>query len=149
MKSKRQQLILEIIEKQPIQTQEELAKALLQYGIAVTQATISRDIRELNLVKTVDVQMGTHYTVALTGDRDFSERQMRIFRDTVLSVQNNELLVVLHTISGSANAAAETVDGFHWPEILGCVAGDNTILIAARSAEDCKILTEKLRRLMR
>lgn len=149
MKSRRQLLILDIIEQRSIQTQEELADALMERGMKVTQATISRDIKELRLVKVNDSQQGPRYVVAHAAEKDLSDRQIRIFVDSVLSIQYNQSLVILKTISGSANAAAETIDAFKWSEILGCVAGDNTILVAIRSDVDPQTVAERFKEFLR
>ena len=105
MKTVRQVAILDIIEKQEIETQEELASALNARGIRVTQATVSRDIKELRLLKVLLPQGGYKYAVADKADHGLADRFVRIFRDSVLSIQYASNIVVIKTLSGSANAA--------------------------------------------
>lgn len=143
MKSKRQNKILEIISEQPIETQGSLVKALNNLGYKVTQATVSRDIKELGLVK-VQSEPGEYRYSAnkkqLARDLDVL---IRIFADTVVSVVPAGNLVIIKTLSGSANAAAEVIDSFHYEEILGSIAGDNTIFIATESEYAAKLITKK------
>ena len=133
MKARRQRQILEIIRRQPVGTQRELAAALREAGFTVTQATVSRDIKELGLMKASDGRT-LRYTapgeqpVALTEDR-----LRRLFRDYVLAVEANESLVVVKTVPGAAQGVASGLDHVRWPDILGTVAGDDTIFVAVRS----------------
>jgi transcriptional regulator of arginine metabolism len=133
MKNKRQNKILEIISGNDIETQEELVQALLDQGVKVTQATISRDIRELKLVKIQSGSGSYKYSVAKKPEQKDIDIMMRIFGDTVVSVDHAGNLVIVKTLSGSANAAAEVVDSLNMDGILGSIAGDNTIFIAAVS----------------
>ncbi len=133
MKSKRQNKILEIISNYDIETQEDLVNTLLSQGVKVTQATISRDIRELRLVKTQSGSGTYKYSVAKKPELKDVDVMMRIFTDTALSVDHAGNLVVIKTLSGSANAAAEVIDSLNYEGILGSIAGDNTIFIAAVS----------------
>ncbi len=148
MKSERQTAILELIAGQKIETQEALADALAERGIRVTQATVSRDIRELRLVKVLTGDGAYRYAQASGGDRSVGERLARILRESMLSVEAAENLLVVKTISGSANVAAEALDSLGWPSILGSVAGDNTVLLVARTAADAQSAAERLRALM-
>ena len=129
MKSVRQEMILEIIDSMEIETQEELAKELKQRGIRVTQATVSRDIKELRLLKVLSVNGGYKYATADQNEKGSTDRFIRIFSESVLSVAAAGNLIVIRTLSGSANAAGEAVDSLKWPEILGTLAGDNTLLV--------------------
>jgi transcriptional regulator of arginine metabolism len=149
MKNRRQMMILDIIEQLPIETQEELADELRKRGLQVTQATISRDIKELRLVKLSNGEGKHCYTVSHNAEQEITDRQIRIFVDSVVSVKKSQNLVVLKTISGSANAAAETLDAFKWPEIVGSIAGDNTILIVTDGDEASTVVLEKLRNYLR
>ncbi len=133
MKSKRQNKILEIISQHDIETQEELVEALVNSGFRVTQATISRDIKELKLVKIQSASGVYKYSANKKQDSKDIDVLMRIFRDTVVSVEFAVNLVVIKTLSGSANAAAEVIDGLNLDGILGTIAGDNTIFIATAS----------------
>jgi transcriptional regulator of arginine metabolism len=149
MKNRRQMMIQNIVEKMDIETQEELAEELRKRGMPVTQATISRDINELRLVKVSDENGRHRYVSARQPKQPMNERQLRIFIDSVLSVAASENLIVVKTTSGAANGAAETVDALEWPEILGSIAGDNTILIVLSSAEAARTVVRKFEDLLK
>jgi len=148
MKSKRQKRIIEIIAQEAIRTQEELATVLQNEGIRVTQATVSRDIKELQLIK---VARGGGYAYSLPKGqapvRD-ENRLRRIFRDAVLKIDASENIVVIHTLPGNANSVCSLLDAAEWSEFLGAVAGDDTILAVATSREDAAVLTERMRDLL-
>lgn len=148
MKSTRHVVILEIIAQKPVETQEELADELKAHGFRVTQATISRDIKELHLVKTMSAEGRYRYAPAERQDNALNERLMRMFSDTVVSVTGAYNQIIIKTISASANVAAETIDSMQWPEILGTIAGDNTILLIVRSMEEVGAVMERLNALM-
>ena len=133
MKNARQTAILSIIEQNDIETQEELAGKLRDMGIVVTQATVSRDIKELRLLKVLSGSGGYKYATADKAEHGLSERFVRMFRDSVLSINFAGNIVVVKTLAGSANAAAEAIDSMHLPEILGTMAGDNTILVIVQN----------------
>ena len=133
MKNARQTAILSIIEQNDIETQEELAGKLRDMGIVVTQATVSRDIKELRLLKVLSGSGGYKYATADKAEHGLSERFVRMFKDSVLSVSSAGNIVVLKTLSGSANVAGEAIDSMRLPEILGTMAGDNTILAIVHS----------------
>ena len=132
MKQGRQSIILELIESFDIETQDELSSLLREKGYEVTQATISRDIKELKLIK-VQSDNGA-YKYAASGRETMGKLDIfkRVFRDTVLSVETAASLVVVRTMAGSANAAAEAIDEMDIPEVAGTLAGDNTIFVAVR-----------------
>lgn len=149
MKTVRQVAILDIIEKHEIETQEELADALRQRGIRVTQATVSRDIKELRLLKVL-TPMGTYkYATADKAENGLSERFIRMLSESLLSVAASANLIVVKTLNGSANVAAEALDSLHWPEILGTVAGDNTILLVIRALEDVPAVMGRIQDMMK
>ncbi len=133
MKNARQTAILSIIEQNDVETQEELAGKLKEMGIVVTQATVSRDIKELRLLKVLSGSGGYKYATADKAEHGLSERFVRMFRDSVLSINFAGNIVVVKTLAGSANAAAEAIDSMHLPEILGTMAGDNTILVIVQN----------------
>ncbi len=133
MKNARQTAILSIIEQNNIETQEELAAKLKEMGIAVTQATVSRDIKELRLLKVLSGSGGYKYATADKAEHGLSERFVRMFKDSVLSISFAGNIIVIKTLSGSANVAAEAIDSMRLPEILGTMAGDNTILAIVHS----------------
>ncbi|MCH5286008.1 MAG: arginine repressor [Christensenellaceae bacterium] len=149
MKTVRQVAILDIIEKQNIETQEELADALRQRGIRVTQATVSRDIKELRLLKVLTPSGAYKYATADKAENGLSERFIRMLAESLLSVAASNNLIVVKTLSGSANVAAEALDSLHWPEILGTLAGDNTILLIIRSEADVPSVQTRLQEMMR
>lgn len=129
MKNARQTAILSLIERYDIDTQEELAAKLKEMGINVTQATVSRDIKELRLLKVLSANGGYKYATADKAEHGLSDRFVRMFVDSVLSITYAGNIIVIKTLSASANAAAEAIDSMRWPEILGTMAGDNTILV--------------------
>lgn len=149
MKTVRQVAILDIIEKNNIETQEELAEALRQRGILVTQATVSRDIKELRLLKVLTPTGAYKYATADKAENGLSERFIRMLSESLLSVAASNNLIVVKTLSGSANVAAEALDSLHWPEILGTLAGDNTILLIIRSEADVPAVQARLQEMMR
>lgn len=149
MKTVRQVAILDIIQKKDIETQEELAEELKKLGIAVTQATVSRDIKELRLLKVLAGNGAYKYATADRAEHGLSDRFIRMFTESVLSITYANNLIVLKTLSGSANVAAEAVDSLHWPEILGTLAGDNTILLIVRSNEEVESVVQRMQEMMK
>ncbi len=147
MKSNRQNEILQIIASRDIETQEELAAALRERGYQVTQATVSRDIREMRLIKAAARSGGFKYAKPERHEIAVSERLIRILNDSLISVDASGNLIVVKTLSGSANVAAEALDNLGWPEILGTIAGDNTIFMAVRNESDTAEITARIRRL--
>ena len=149
MKNARQTAILSIIEQNDIETQEELAGKLRDMGIVVTQATVSRDIKELRLLKVLSGSGGYKYATADKAEHGLSERCVRMFKDSVLSVSSAGNIVVLKTLSGSANVAGEAIDSMRLPEILGTMAGDNTVFAVvqneAEAVETVKRFQEMLK----
>ena len=133
MKSARHSLILEIIEEKDIETQEELAEELNRRGMKVTQATISRDIKELRLLKVLADHGGYKYATVERAEKGMNDRFVRILSECVISVESVNNLIVVKTLSASANAACEAIDSMKWSEVLGTIAGDNTLLVITRS----------------
>lgn len=133
MKTWRQKKILEIVQKQTVETQEELARALRETGFNVTQATVSRDIKELGLVKVPGDKGFVRY--ATSDDimaRPSDERLKRLFRDSVTGVDYSENLIIIKTLPGEAQGVASAIDRSRWPEIIGTVGGDDTILVIVK-----------------
>ena len=149
MKTKRQALIREIVESQCIQTQEELADALARHGMVVTQATVSRDIKEMHLLKVLSEEGGYRYATMDKSEQGMNERLIRMLSDSVVDMNSANNLIVIHTLPGSAHVAGEAVDSLHWPEVLGTIAGDNTILVIARSNEDVDAVLRRFRGIVR
>ncbi len=148
MKSKRHTKILEIIGTREIETQEELAEALKKEGFDVTQATVSRDIKNLKLIKMQSSSGKSKYVVSTGEQKNIIDRLSNILANTVLSVENVDKMVVIKTITGSAPITAEAIDNLESADIAGTVAGDNTIFILVRSIESAEDLVDKIRRRM-
>ena len=136
MKAKRQALIREIVERQNVQTQEELAEALRAHGMVVTQATVSRDIKEMHLLKVLSEDGGYRYATIDRENQSTSDRLIRMLSDSVLDMSSANNLIVIHTLPGSAHIAAEAIDSLKWAEVLGTIAGDNTILVIVRANDE-------------
>ena len=149
MKAKRQALIREIVENQSIQTQEELADALAARGMVVTQATVSRDIKEMHLLKVLSEEGGYRYATMDKSEQGMNERLIRMLSDSVVDMSSANNLIVIHTLPGSAHVAGEAVDSLRWPEVLGTIAGDNTILVIVRSNEDVDAVLRRFRGIVR
>lgn len=148
MKSKRHAKILEIIGRYNIETQEELSDRLEREGFHVTQATVSRDIRELKLTK-VASKAGRQKYVALNENHvDMSEKYIRIFKDGFVSMDMAQNILVIKTVSGMAMAVAAALDAMDCHEIVGSIAGDDTIMCAVRTVEDTEILMERFRKIV-
>ena len=136
MKSTRQSMILELISQQDIETQNQMMEALKERGIKSTQATLSRDIKELRLVKELSPSGSYRYAVVNRDElSDFDIRLRKIFRECVTSYDYAQNLVVLHTMPGLANAAASALDHMSVPDLVGTLAGDDTVFLAMRSNE--------------
>ena len=144
MKSERHALILNLIEKENVETQEELAVLLKKRGVSVTQATVSRDIKELRLIKVLCENGGYKYATVDKAEAGMKERFVRIFSDSVINITSSGNIVILKTLSGSAAAAAEAVDSMHWDDIAGTMAGDNTIFIVAKNEKVVPEIVERL-----
>ena len=149
MKARRQALIREIVESQSIQTQEELADALAQHGMVVTQATVSRDIKEMHLLKVLAEDGSYRYATMDREEQGTNERLIRMLSDSVVSMDSANNLIVIRTLPGSAHVAGEAVDCLKWPEVLGTIAGDNTILVIVRSNEDVDAVMRRFRGIIR
>ncbi len=147
MKNKRQQKILELIVRYEIGTQEELMQKLRAVGFDVTQATVSRDIREMKLTK-IETHGKLHYVALRESDEDVKEKYERVFRDGFISMDNAVNILVIKTVSGMAMAVAAALDSMHFNEIVGTIAGDDTIMCAVRSLDDVVNLMGKLRNII-
>lgn len=147
MKVERHSKIVELIGKYEIETQEELAEYLNQAGFNVTQATVSRDIRELKLMKAA-TEGGKQKYMVLQNQTSFSDKYIRILQDGYLSMDMAQNILVLKTVSGMAMAVAAALDAMHFHEIVGCIAGDDTIMCAVRSVDDTILVMDKIRKLI-
>lgn len=148
MKIARHSKIIELINKYDIVTQEELAEKLNDEGFNVTQATVSRDIRELKLTKMAVDNGKQKYVIIQNAEGWISEKYIRVLRDGFLSIDYAENLVVIRTVSGMAMAVAAAIDGMQWGEILGCIAGDDTIFCAIKTKEEAMIIMDKIKRMV-
>ncbi|WP_230397898.1 arginine repressor [Novisyntrophococcus fermenticellae] len=146
MKIARHAQILKLINQYDIETQEELAARLNESGFRVTQATVSRDIRQLKLTKITKENGHSKYAVLQGGDPEYVERYVRVLRDAMVSMDLAENLLVVKTVSGMAMAAAAALDELNWSEIVGCIAGDDTVMCAIRSREEALVVMDKLRK---
>lgn len=148
MKKTRHAKIIEIIQKYDVGTQEELADRLKSAGFSVTQATVSRDIRELKLSKMATAEGSQRYVVLKQEDGQMGDKYIRVLRDAFSDVALAQNLLVVKTVSGMAMAVAAALDAMKFPEIVGSIAGDDTIFIAARNVEEAKGLMEKIHSLL-
>lgn len=150
MKTKRHTKILELISDNAITTQEELLKALANAGFDVTQATISRDIKELKLVKALDENGSYRY---ISGVKDKKTEYMRsfttIFSEAIVSIDYSDNIVCVKCLNGMANAACAAFDSKNWNGVVGSLAGDDTIFVLTRSAETSQQLVKDIKRLMK
>lgn len=149
MKSARHNLILEIIDNKEIDTQEELAEELRKHGVKVTQATVSRDIKELRLLKVLSESGNYKYATAERAEKGMSERFIRILAESIVNIECVGNLMVIKTLPASASAACEAIDSMKWSEILGTIAGDNTALIIGRSPEAMEEVLTRFTTLMK
>ena len=147
MKSTRQDDIIRIMSSREIETQEELAGELRVLGYQVTQATISRDIKELHLIKVIGDRGVYKYARPERKESAVNERLVRILTDSLVSVDHAGQMIVVRTLSGSANVACEAIDTMQWPEILGTIAGDNTIFIVVRNDKDADRIVARIRKI--
>lgn len=144
MKGKRHAKVVELINKHNIETQEELAERLNQEGFQVTQATVSRDIRDLKLTKVPTEGGRQKYTILKTPETAMSEKYMRVLKDGYVSMDMAQNILVIKTVSGMAMAVAAAIDAMNWNEVVGCIAGDDTIMCACKSSELAEGVMEKL-----
>ena len=147
MKMERHSKIVELIGKYEIETQEELAERLYEEGFQVTQATVSRDIRELKLSKVSGTGGRQKYAVLREQDGVPETKYIRIFQDGFVSMDMAQNILVIKTVSGMAMAVAAALDAMHFSEIVGCIAGDDTLMCAIRSVDDTIILMDKIRKI--
>ncbi len=148
MKSARHNLILEIIDTMDIETQEELAEELKRRGVRVTQATVSRDIKELRLLKVLSEKGGYKYATVERAEKGMNDRFARILAESIINIDSVNNLIIVTTLPASANAAGEAIDSMKWSEVLGTIAGDNTLLIIARSNEAVETVLARINNLV-
>ena len=142
MKSTRQAAILNLIDKQDIRKRK-------AQSFNVTQATVSRDIKEMRLLKVLSSTGEYKYATADQAEHSVSDRFVRMFVDSVISIQSAGNIIVIKTLSGSANVAGEAIDGMRWPEILGTLSGDNTIFVIVHNDQDAEEVVKKFNDILR
>ena len=148
MKIARHAKILELIETYEIETQDELAQKLCEEGFNVTQATVSRDIREMKLTKIATEKGRQKYAVISSHDSEVTERMTRVFREAVIKMDYAQNMIGIHTLGGMGMAVAGALDNMQNNEILGTIAGDDTVFCVVRSHNQAAVIIEKLYRII-
>ena len=148
MKINRHAKIYELINKYSVETQEELADLLNQEGYKVTQATVSRDIRDLKLTKVQTKEGRQKYVALKTTQSELAEKYTRILKDGFVSMDMAMNILVIKTVSGMAMAVAAAIDEIGWTEIVGSIAGDDTVMCAIRTVEDVTVVMDKMRKVV-
>lgn len=148
MKKIRHRKIVEIIQKFDVETQEELAKYLKEAGFEVTQATVSRDIRELKLSKIPSGNGKQKYVILKQDDSHLGDKYIRVLRDGFVSMDMAQNILVVKTVSGMAMAVAAALDALKFPEVVGSIAGDDTIMVAVRTVEETQRLLDKIHQMI-
>ncbi|MGI6177616.1 MAG: arginine repressor [Eubacterium sp.] len=148
MRYSRQDKILELIANNEIETQVKLAEMLKESGFNVTQATISRDIKDLHLIKVLSPSGRYKYAVSTQPDSPISDRFVGVFRTTVRSFASAENLIVIKTLSGCGNAVGEAIDNLSIPHVVGTIAGDNTVLLIVDNTKDVEEILSKFNNLL-
>ena len=149
MKSARHEKIIELIQEYDIDTQEELAARLNEAGFKVTQATVSRDIRALKLRKVAGKDGKSRYAILTEPSEELGDKYTRILQDTLTSLDVGQNMLVIRTVPGMAMGVAAALDALKWKEILGSIAGDDTVMCVARDAEQAEIVAEKLKGILK
>jgi len=147
-KKTRQKTLMTLIQNQPLGRQEDIVAYFETLGETVTQATISRDIRELKLTKVPTAHGTQKYAVINQNDQQISDKFIRVFKDGFVSMDRAQNILVIRTLTGMAMAVAAAMDAFHYQEIVGTIAGDDTIFCAVRSEDETIKLMEKLNRIL-
>lgn len=148
MKSSRHQKIVELVENHTIETQEELADMLCAAGFRVTQATVSRDIRQLKLSKVPIAGGRQKYAILKQEDAQLSQKYIRVLKDGFVTMIKAQNILVVKTVSGMAMAVAAAIDAMKMEEVAGSIAGDDTIMIAVRTTEDTDIVMKKIQHVL-
>ena len=149
MKYSRHAKILELIEKYQIETQEELAEKLREHGMDVTQATVSRDIKELRLIKVMVDDEHYKYAPISHSETSITNKLLTIFTESFVSCDYANNIVIVKTLPGMAQASASAVDTLKWTEIVGTIAGDDTIMIVCRAEKIAEELVNKLSKMIK
>lgn len=150
MKNDRQSKILEIIEREPIDTQEQLQQRLQEQGITCTQATISRDIKQLHLIKEPMGQGKYRYAVSVQRNRlNVADKLRTIFRESIVSVDYAQNIVVIKTMAGLANAAAAALDSMSIPYMVSSLAGDDTAMLVMRDTDSARSFCDEIHEMLK
>jgi len=147
VKIERQSKILQLINENDVETQEDLAKLLIQEGFLVTQATVSRDIRDLKLTKVITNAGIQKYVVLPDKDNNLNDKYIRVFQDGFIGIDHANNIIVIRTLVGMAMAVAAAIDSMCFEEIIGSIAGDDTIFCAVRTDENALHVMERLKRI--
>lgn len=145
MKVVRHEKIKELIQQYDIDTQEELAARLNEAGFKVTQATVSRDIRALKMTKVTDKDGRSRYAILMDIPSELGDKYTRVLHDALLTIDRGQNIVVIRTVPGMAMGVAAALDALQWEEILGCIAGDDTVMCVARSSEEASGTVSRLK----
>ncbi len=148
MKVNRHAKIVELVNKYNIETQEELAERLKEEGFQITQATVSRDIRDLKLTKVPTDDGRQKYVVLKATENALRDKYIRIMKDGFISMDMAMNILVIKTVSGMAMAVGAAIDEMNWHEVVGCIAGDDTIMCAVRTVEETGIVMQKIRKIV-
>ena len=148
MKRQRHEVVVDLINKYDIETQEELAAYLKEEGFEVTQATVSRDIRELKLSKIATGNGKQKYIILKNDDSHLGDKYIRVLRDGFVSMNMAQNILVIKTVQGMAMAVAAALDAMKFPEIVGCIAGDDTIMAAIKSTDEMKVVIDKINEIL-
>ena len=148
MKRQRHEVVVDLINKYDIETQEELAAYLKEEGFEVTQATVSRDIRELKLSKIATGNGKQKYIILKNDDSHLGDKYIRVLRDGFVSMNMAQNILVIKTVQGMAMAVAASLDAMKFPEIVGCIAGDDTIMAAIKSTDETKVVIDKINEIL-
>ena len=148
MKTERRTKIIELINRYEIGTQDELTEMLLKEGFHITQATVSRDIRELKLTKVATESGKQRYTALQNKESNLYQKYVRVLQDGLLSMERADNILVIKTVSGMAMAVAAAVDNLEVPGVVGSIAGDDTVMCAIRTAKDVVSVFEELNKLL-
>ena len=148
MKRQRHEVVVDLINKYDIETQEELAAYLKEEGFEVTQATVSRDIRELKLSKIATGNGKQKYIILKNDDSHLGDKYIRVLRDGFVSMDMAQNILVIKTVQGMAMAVAAALDAMKFPEIVGCIAGDDTIMAAIKSTDETMIVMDKINEIL-
>lgn len=149
MKVARHEKIIELIQQYDIDTQEELALRLNEAGFKVTQATVSRDIRALKMTKVAGRDGKSRYAILEDAPGTLSDKYTRVLHDALTSIDVGQNMVVIRTVPGMAMGVAAALDAMKWPEILGSIAGDDTVMCVARTSEQALLVKDKLKGILK